>query len=95
MTYFTQRASYANDMSKRELFTPGKKARVQFVRDYVFSRQIAKGSRLMLTVNVNKNPFAEINYGTGKDVAAEDIHDARTPLDVQWLTSSFVRLWVT
>jgi hypothetical protein len=94
LTYFTQRASYANDMSKRELLAPGKEARIPFVQDYLFSAWIAKGSRLLLTVNVNKNPFAEINYGTGKDVGTEDIHDAGTPLDVKWLTSSYVRLWV-
>lgn len=51
-----------------------------------------KGSRLLLTVNVNKNAFAEIDYGTGKDVASESIKDAGVPLEVQWLTSSSIGL---
>lgn len=46
----------------------------------------------LLTLNVNKNAFAEINYGTGSDVATEDVNDARTPMKVDWLTSSYVRL---
>jgi hypothetical protein len=41
---------------------------------------------------VNKNAYAEINYGTGRDVAGEDARDAREPLRIAWLTDSFVRL---
>jgi hypothetical protein len=51
-----------------------------------------QGSRLLLTVNANKNAFAEINYGTGKDVAAESIKDAGAPMRVDWLTTSYIRL---
>ena len=50
------------------------------------SRRLEKGSRLLVMVNVNKNSFAEVNYGTGKDVATEDIHDAGEPLKIQWRT---------
>jgi len=79
-------------MSARHLLTPGKEATVPFPQDYLFSRWVSKGSRLLLTVNVNKNAFAEINYGTGRDVGTEDIHDAGTPMKVDWLTSSYIRL---
>lgn len=92
LTYYTERASYAADMSVRHLLTPGREAAVPFDQDYLFSRLVAKGSRLLLTVNVNKNAFAEINYGTGKDVAAENVRDAGKPMQVQWLTSSYIRL---
>ncbi|HEX8806500.1 MAG TPA: CocE/NonD family hydrolase, partial [Candidatus Aquilonibacter sp.] len=92
LTYYTERASFANDMSTRELLTPGKDATVPFYQDYLFSRLVGKGSRLLLTVTVNKNAFAEINYGTGKDVASESIKDAGVPLRVKWLTSSYIRL---
>jgi putative CocE/NonD family hydrolase len=92
LTYFTQRASYAQDMSKRHLLTPGAETAIPFDQYYLFSRRISKGSRLLLTVNVNKNPFAEINYGTGRDVSTESIRDAGTPLEVQWLTNSFIRI---
>lgn len=92
LTYYTERASYAADMSVRHLLTPGKTATVPFHQNYLFSRWVSRGSRLLLTINVNKNAFAEINYGTGKDVAMEDIHDAGSPMQVDWLTSSYIRL---
>jgi len=79
-------------MSTRHLLDPGSAATVPFEQDYLFSRLIAKGSRLLLTVNVNKNAFAEVNYGTGKDVSTEDIDDADAPVQVDWLTTSYIRL---
>ena len=92
LTYYNERASFANDMSKRALLTPGKEAIVPFYQDYVFSRLVAKGSRLLLTVNVNKNAFSEVNYGAGKDVADESSSDAGAPMQVDWLTTSYIRL---
>jgi uncharacterized protein len=92
LTYQTERASYAWDMSKRTLLVPGAETAIPFQQYSLFSRWFAKGSRLLLTVNVNKNPFAELNYGTGKDVSVEGIHDAGTPMEVQWLTNSFIRV---
>jgi uncharacterized protein len=65
---------------------------IPFEPDYLFSRLIAKGSRLLLTVNVNKNAFSEINYGSGKEVSTEDVRDAGSPMQVDWLTSTFIRL---
>jgi hypothetical protein len=38
------------------------------------------------------NPFAEINYGTGKDVADENISDAKEPLRIEWRTDSYVTI---
>jgi putative CocE/NonD family hydrolase len=92
LSYFTQRASYAADMSTRHLLTPGAEATVPFVQGYLFSRWVRKGSRLLLTVDVNVNPFAEIDYGTGKDVSTESIRDAGKPMEIDWLTSSYVRV---
>ena len=92
LTYYTERASYAADMSVRHLLAPGKESAIPFDQDYLFSRLVAKGSRLLLTVDVNVNAFAEINYGTGGDVARENIHDAGAPMQVDWLTSSYIRL---
>jgi predicted acyl esterase len=92
LTYYTQRASLAADNTTRHLLTPSADSTVPFEQDYLFSRLIAKGSRLLLTVDVNKNSFAQINYGTGKDVSTEDIHDADVPLQVDWLTDSYIQL---
>jgi hypothetical protein len=95
LSYFVGRASYARDMSRRVLLTRGRIESIPFTRSYLVSRYLAKGSRLLLTLDVNKNPFAEINYGTGGDVAREDVGDAKTPLQVEWLTSSYVRIPVS
>jgi uncharacterized protein len=92
LTYYTERASYAADMSTRHLLSPGADTAVPFPQDYLFSRLIAKGSRLLLTVNVNKNAFAEVNYGTGKDVSSEGIADAGDPMQIDWLAGSYIRL---
>jgi putative CocE/NonD family hydrolase len=92
LSYFIGRASYARDMSERELLTPGRVTSIPFSGSYVASRFLAKGSRLLLTLDVNKNAFAEIDYGTGAEVADEDIKDAKEPLQVSWLTDSFVRV---
>jgi uncharacterized protein len=92
LTYYTERASFAKDMSTRHLLVPGREAIVPFYQDYLFSRLVQKGSRLILTVNVNKNAFAEINYGTGGDVAGEHVQDSGTPMTVDWLTGSYVGL---
>lgn len=41
------------------------------------------GSRLLVTLNVSKNPYTQINYGTGKDVSDENINDAKIPLQIK------------
>jgi hypothetical protein len=48
------------------------------------------GSRLLVIVNINKNPLAQINYGTGKDVSDESIADAGEPLKVKWYNDSYI-----
>jgi hypothetical protein len=47
-------------------------------------KQISKGSRLVIVLNVNKHPFEIINYGTGKNVNEETMADAKDPLQVKW-----------
>lgn len=56
------------------------------------SRRLSKDSRLLVTLNVNKNPYAQINYGTGKDVSDEDITDAKVPLLIKWYNDSYVKI---
>jgi len=92
LSYFLGRASYAKDMSVRKLLTPGKVETIPFYKTRLVSRQLSKGSRLLVTLNVNKNQFAQINYGTGKDVSDENISDAQTPLVVKWLNDSYVKI---
>lgn len=92
LSYFLGRASYANSMEKRQLLVPGKITTIPFTRARVFSKQLRKGSRLLVVLNINKNPFAQINYGTGKDVSQETISDGKVPLHIKWSTNSFIEI---
>lgn len=92
LSYFLGRASYAKDMRMRKLLTPGKVESIPFDKTRMVSRQLGKGSRLLVTLNVNKNPFAQINYGTGKDVSDEDSTDAKVPLRINWQNDSYVKI---
>ena len=90
LSYFLGRASYAKDMAKRALLHPGKEETIPFTRPRMFSRQLSKGSRLLVVLNTDKNPFAEVNYGTGKDVAAETAEDGKIPLKIKWFDDSYI-----
>ena len=95
LSYFLGRASYANSMEKRRLLTPGKRETIPFTRSRIFSKQLSKGSRLLVVLNIDKNPFAQINYGTGKDVSKETIQDAGEPLNIKWSTDSYVEIEIS
>lgn len=86
------RASYANDMSRRELFTPQQVYEVTFDRTLLVSRQLHRGSRLLLMIDINRGPGAQVNYGTGRDVSDESIADAKEPLIIEWLHGSSIRV---
>lgn len=92
LSYFLGRASYARNMSVRKLLHPGVPETIPFSRTRLVSRQLRKGSRLMLVLNIDKNPFAQINYGTGKEVSEETINDAGSPLKIKWYNDSFVEI---
>ncbi len=92
LSYFLGRASYAEDMSVRKLLTPGQVESIPFERTRMVSRQLSKGSRLLVTLNVNKSPTEQINYGTGKDVSDEDITDAKVPLQIKWYSDSYIKI---
>lgn len=92
LSYIIGRASHADDMTVRRLLTPGRKAVVRFDRTRMTSRQLHPGSRLVAAVSVNKNAYAQVNHGTGKDVSDESIADAGTPMRVQWHTDSRIHI---
>lgn len=95
LSYFLGRASYATDMSIRKLLTPGKTEAIPFDRTRMVSRRLMKGSRLLVVLNINKNPYAQVNYGTGKDVSKETIRDAGEPLTIKWYTDSYIKIPVS
>lgn len=90
LAYSVQRASYATDMTVRHLLVPGRLETVPIQRTLFVSRQLSRGSRLLVVLDVNKGPWAQVNYGTGKDVSDESIADAKQPLQVAWHTESEV-----
>lgn len=89
---YISRASYANDMSKRQLLTPNKKILVPIINSTMTAKLIEKGSRLVIVLNVNKNSGAQVNMGTGKDVSEETIEDAGEPLEVKWYSDSQINI---
>ena len=80
------------DRTHRHLLTPGRRQRLDFRSGRLTSRRFEPGSRLVAVISVVKNPGAQINYGTGKDVSDETIADAREPLKIRWLGGSFLEV---
>jgi len=92
LSYSIFRASYAKDITKRNLLTPEAKETIPFTNTHLVSKQLQKGSRLVVALDVNKNPFSQVNYGTGKEVNEETIADAKEPLKIKWFTDSYVKI---
>lgn len=92
LTRYISRASYANDMSKRQLLTPNKKTMIPIINSTMTAKLIEKGSRLVIVLNVNKNSGAQVNMGSGKDVSEETIDDAGEPLEVKWFSDSKINI---
>ncbi len=90
--YYIGRASYSADITRRNLLTPGKKESIPFSNTKLVSRQLSKGSRLVIYLDVNKNSFSQLNYGSGKDVSTENMNDSGEPLTVKWYNDSFVKI---
>lgn len=89
--YVIGRASFARDMTRRHLLQPGHIETIPVGRGArLVSRQMQAGSRLLLVADVNKNAFAEVNYGTGKDVILESVRDAGAPLQLEIHSGSFI-----
>ncbi len=95
LSYYLGRASYSRDMSVRKLLKPGSIEEIPFERTRMVSRQLSKGSRLLVVLNINKNAFAQLNYGTGKEVSDETIGDAKIPLQIKWYNDSYIRIPVS
>jgi uncharacterized protein len=92
LSWTVQRASFAKNMAKRELLASGVRQTIPLDNTHLVSRRLSKGSRLLVALTINRSPYYQINYGTGKDVSAESIADAQEPLVVQWLGESTVTI---
>jgi uncharacterized protein len=92
LSRYLGRASYAKDNSQREQLIPNKKERIQINASHIISKEIKKGSRLVIVVNVNKHPFEIINYGSGKEPIKETIRDAGEPMVIKWFNDSYIEI---
>ncbi len=92
LSYYLGRASYAHDMTERRLLQPGQIESVPIQRSYMTAKKLEKGSQLVVVLDVNRIPGAQINYGTGGDVSDESIEDATEPLGVRWHNDSYIEM---
>ena len=92
LSSYIGRASYAKDPARRQLLKPAMKEVIP-VRQTIFtSKQLSKGSRLVVSLGVVRTKEYQLNYGSGKDVSTETIADGRTPLDIKWLLDSWIKV---
>jgi hypothetical protein len=56
------------------------------------ARRLAAGSRLALTIGINKRADQQINYGASGEVSEESIEDAAGPTRIRWHEGSFIEL---
>ena len=92
LSTWQMRASYARDLSRRELLTPGARTHLDFTSIRLVSRMLECGSRIVALVGPIKAPVFQINLGSGKDVSDETIADAGPPLTIRWFADSFLDL---
>jgi len=89
---FAFRASYARDRIRRHLLLNGVRQQLPFQSSQMVGRRFAAGSRLAMTLGVNKRADQQINYGAGGDVSEESIEDAGAPTRIRWHEGSFIEI---
>ena len=96
LSKYIGRASYAKNREQRELLIPHKLTTFDFGNTSIICKKLAKESRIVIVINANKNPYGQINYGTGRDVSSESIKDATIPLELKINTDSKITLpiWI-
>ncbi|MNE76619.1 hypothetical protein D3C80_1728630 [compost metagenome] len=87
-----QRASFAKDRTKRQLLTPNKIETIDIEQTFIISKELEKGSSIVIVLGANKNPNWEVNYGSGKNVSDETIADAKEPLKIKWYSDSTITI---
>jgi hypothetical protein len=92
LSRYLGRASYAKNNGQRQLLTPNKKEQIPLNASHIISKEIKKGSRFVIVVNVNKHPFEIINYGSGKEPSEETIDDAGGPMVIKWFNDSYIEI---
>jgi putative CocE/NonD family hydrolase len=86
------RASYARDRVQRRLLVAGVRQQLPFQSSRMIARRVQAGSRLALTIEINKRADQQINYGAGDDVSEESLGEAGAPLRIRWHEGSFIEV---
>ena len=84
-----QRLSYSFSTSKRALWIKEKIYQVNLDNAYWMSKQLNKGSRLVMTLSPLADMQWEKNYGSGKDVSTETKQDGRPALLKIYINKKF------
>jgi hypothetical protein len=58
----------------------------------MLGRQLQAGSRLAMTLGINKRADQQINYGTADDVSEQSLEDAGAPLRIRWHEGTFIEI---
>jgi uncharacterized protein len=90
LSWYTARASYVGDRTRRHLLVPGARQHLDFTSGRLTSRRLKPGSRLVVQLSLLKSSDSQINYGSGKDVSSETIADAGAPLEIKWYGASVI-----
>jgi putative CocE/NonD family hydrolase len=89
---FSFRASYARDRVHRRLLLAGVRQQLPFQSERMVGHKLPAGSRLALTLGLNKRADQQINYGASGDVSEESIDDAPAPTRIRWHEGSFIEI---
>ncbi|MEJ1960915.1 MAG: CocE/NonD family hydrolase [Gammaproteobacteria bacterium] len=86
------RTSYAKDRVNRKLLRAGERQQFSFKSEKMLARRVQAGSRLVMSLEVNKRADQQVNYGTGDDVSEESVEDANSKLRIRWYNSSYIEI---
>jgi putative CocE/NonD family hydrolase len=86
------RASYARDRVNRRLLKAGLRQQLPFQSERMVGHRLQAGSRLLLTLGVNKRADQQINYGGAGDVSEQSIENAGAPMRIRWHEGSYIEI---
>ena len=89
---YTFRAGYARDRVHRHLLAAGVRQQLPFQSQRIMGHRLTAGSRLALTIAINKRADQQVNYGGEGDVSEASVDDAGAPVRVRWHEGTFIEV---
>jgi len=86
------RGSYAGDRSQRHMLLDGVRQQLPFRCEQWLGRRVQAGSRLVLLLEVVKQPDRQINYGGGGEVSGEALEYVLHHIKLHWYGGSYIEL---